>query len=61
MPVSIRLFVIPIRTSETVDSNVDHTRCVDPIFRESMFKYLSVDFSLASFENVQSSICSLHF
>ena len=48
MPVSIRHFVIPIRTSETVDSNVDHTRCVDPIFRDSMYKYLSVEFSLAS-------------
>ena len=48
MLVSIRHFVIPFLTSVTVDSKDDHTVCLCPIFSESMFKYESVDLSLAS-------------
>ena len=49
MLVSIRHFVILFLTPVTVDSKDDHTVCVYPIFRESMFKFDSVDLSLASF------------
>ena len=49
MLVSIRHFVIPFLTSVTVDSKDDRTVCVYPIFSESVFKYDSVDMSLASF------------
>ena len=49
MLVSILHFVIPFLTSVTVDSKDDYTVCVYPISSESMFKYDSVDLSLASF------------
>ena len=55
MPVSKRHLVIPMRTSVTVDSSDGHTVCVDPIFNESMFKYMSVDFSLASLCKYEAS------
>ena len=48
VPVTNRHLVMPLRTSVIVDSTDYQTGWVSPILRESIFRYLSVDFPRAS-------------